>query len=39
MNTRYGEFLDLMACMAIFNGAKPKKKARKMSIFDALAME
>lgn len=26
MNTRIGEMLDMIACLAIFNGAKPKKK-------------
>ena len=39
MNTRYGEFLDLMSCMAIKKGAKPRKKSRHMSIFEALALE
>lgn len=38
MNTRYGEFMDMIACMAISNGAKPKKKARNMNIFEALAL-
>ena len=39
MNTRYGEFLDMIACMAIYSGnAKPKRKARNMDIFEALAL-
>ena len=32
MNTRYGEFMDLLACMSISNGAKQKKK--KIWTFD-----
>ena len=27
--TRYGEMLDMIACYAIFNGAKPKKETQK----------
>lgn len=38
MNTRYGELLDMIACLAISNGAKPKQKARKMDIFEALSL-
>ena len=38
MNTRYGEIMDLIACLAISNGAKPKKKARIMDIFEALSL-
>lgn len=30
MNTRVGEMLDLMACMSIENGAKPKAKKLTM---------
>lgn len=26
--TRYGEMLDMIACYAIFNGAKPKKEIK-----------
>lgn len=29
MNTRYGEMLDMISCMAINNGAKPKETKRK----------
>lgn len=34
-NTRYGEMLDMIACHAIYNGAKPKIKR---SMEDVLAM-
>lgn len=37
MNTRYGEFMDMIACMAIMNGAKPKKK-KITDIFEALSL-
>lgn len=30
--TRYGEMLDMMACLAIENGAKPKKHKKKLSM-------
>ena len=33
MNTRYGEFMDLLACMFISTGAKQKKK-KKIWTFD-----
>lgn len=29
--TRYGEMLDMIACFAIYNGAKPKAKKKKLS--------
>jgi len=32
MNSRYGEFMDLLACLSISHGAKPKKK--KIWTFD-----
>lgn len=38
MATRYGEMADMISCYAIFNGAKPKKKARKMSFDEAIAL-
>ena len=28
--TRWGEMMDLIACHAIYNGAKPKKKKKSM---------
>lgn len=31
---RYGKFLDYLACMAIQNGAKPKKKKKILSFDD-----
>ena len=37
MNTRYGEFMDLLDCMAIENGgAEPKEQ--KMTMEQVLAM-
>ena len=34
MCTRYGEMLDMIACLAIYNGAKAKKKQKHWT-FDA----
>lgn len=28
MVTRYGEMLDMIACLAIYNGGAPKKKQK-----------
>lgn len=28
--TRWGEMMDLIACHAIYNGAKPKKKKKSL---------
>ena len=36
--TRYGEMLDMIACMAIENGASPKKKTKKKAMDEILAM-
>jgi hypothetical protein len=33
LNSRYGEFMDLLACLSILHGAKPKKK-KKIWTFD-----
>lgn len=38
MATRYGEMLDMVSCFAIYNGAEPKKKKRKLSFDEALAL-
>lgn len=38
MNTRVGEMMDLLACMAISNGAEPKKKKKKMSFEEIMAL-
>lgn len=35
---RYGKFLDYLACMAIQNGAKPKKKKKKLNFEDIFNM-
>lgn len=36
IGTRYGEMLDMIACMAIYNGAKPK--AKKLSFDEAMKL-
>lgn len=39
MLTKYGELLDQIACLAIFNGsAVPKKKKKKLSYDEAMAL-
>lgn len=38
MNTRVGEMMDFLACMAISNGAEPKKKKKKMSFEEIMAL-
>ena len=38
MATRWGEMLDLVACMAIWNGAKPKRKKKILSFEDIFLM-
>lgn len=35
LNTRYSEMLDMVSCLAIFNGANPKQKNRVITDFDA----
>ena len=36
--TRYGEMLDMIACLAIQNGAKPKKKRKRLRYEDAIEL-
>lgn len=37
--TRYGEMLDMISCLAIYNGsAKPKKKPRKYSYAEVMRL-
>ena len=36
LNTRYCEMLDMISCLAIFNGADPKKKKKILTDFDAV---
>lgn len=38
MITRYGEMIDMLNCMAIERGAKPKKKMRKWSFDEAISL-
>jgi hypothetical protein len=39
MNTRYGEFLDLLSCQAIESGsAKQKPPKKTWDIFEALSL-
>lgn len=34
--TSVGEMRDMIACMAIYHGAKPKTKKRKLSFLETL---
>ena len=36
MVTRYGEMLDMIACLAIYNGAKPRRKAKHWTFDEAM---
>lgn len=36
MATRYGEMLDMIACLAIYNGATPKKKQKCWTFDEAM---
>lgn len=36
--TRYGEMLDMIACLAIQNGAKPKKKRKRLPYEEAIEL-
>ena len=38
LTTRYGEMIDMLNCMAIERGAKPKKKMRKWSFDEAISL-
>lgn len=39
MLTRFGELMDQIACLAIYNGtAEPKKKKKKLSYEEAIAL-
>lgn len=40
LTTKYGEMLDMIACLAIYNGAEPakKKKKKKYTFDEALAL-
>ena len=35
LNTRYSEMLDMVSCLAIYNGADPKRKNKTVTDFDA----
>lgn len=37
--TTTGEMRDMIACLAIYHGAKPKQKQKKLSFFDTLGVE
>lgn len=34
--TRYGEMLDLISCLAIYNGAEPAPHNKKLSFLETL---
>ena len=37
--TRFGEMMDMLACLAIYEGsAEPKKKKRRMSFDEAIKL-
>ena len=36
MVTRYGEMLDMIACLAIYKGATPKKKQKHWTFDEAM---
>ena len=36
LNTRYCEMLDMVSCLAIYNGAEPKKKNKVLTDYDAV---
>ena len=36
MVTRYGEMLDMIACLAIYHGAKPRKKVKHWTFDEAM---
>lgn len=36
MVTRYGEMLDMIACLAIYNGATPKKEQKHWTFDEAM---
>lgn len=36
LNTRYAEMLDMISCLAIYNGASPKRKNRILTDYDAV---
>ena len=38
MNTRWGEFLDLLACWAVFNG-NAEIKEKKLSFFEVMELK
>ena len=38
MSTRFGEMSDMISCFAIYNGAEPKTKQRKMDFDKALEL-
>ena len=38
LSTRYGEMLDMIACLAIQNGAKPKRKRKRLRYEEAIEL-
>ena len=36
LNTRYGELIDMVSCLAIYNGADPKRRNKVLTDFDAV---
>lgn len=38
VNTTFGEFMDLISCLAIFNGAEPEAEKHDMTFDEILAL-
>ena len=38
MVTRYGEMGDMISCYAIFKGAEPRKRKKKLDYDEAIAL-
>lgn len=36
LHTRYCEMLDMISCLAIYNGANPKKRKKKWKFEDVM---
>ena len=39
MGTRFGEFLDLIACLAIYNGGAEEKTKKTWTFSEAMALK
>lgn len=39
MLTRYGEFIDMISCLAVYNGGAEVDEAKNMTFDEVMAME